>query len=130
MLEQVRSDRSRILKLTKETATSPLCSNTHTPMILFLPLLHPLSLALFSLTAPGSEPDIPVGPGSLKWLVGVGSRFRGRDRRKPICLAEENSPGPGVNQQTQHTAHSVHRRAHIHTDTNANTAYTVPAAQL
>lgn len=73
-----------------------------------------LSLALF-LTPPGSEPDIPAGPVSLKWLVGAGSRYRGRDWRKPICLAVENGPGPGVNQQTQYTAHSVHTGTPAHT---------------
>lgn len=72
----------------------------------------------FPFAPPDSEPDIPAGPVSLKWLVGAGSRYRGWDWRKPICLAEENGPGPGVNQQTQHIAHSVHTGTHRHTRTH------------
>lgn len=76
-----------------------------------------LSLFFFSLPLRGSEPDIPAGPVSLKWLVGASSCYRGRDWRKPICLAEENGPGPGVNQQTQYTAHSVHTGTHTYAHT-------------
>ncbi|KAK1893704.1 Cytidylate kinase, partial [Dissostichus eleginoides] len=56
---------------------------------------------------PGSSATANLtSAGDSSWLVGAGSRYRGRDWRKPICLAEKNGPGPGVNQQTQHTAHS------------------------
>lgn len=67
-------------------------------------------------------------PSLWSGLLERGSRYRGRHRRKPICLAAENGPGPGVNQQTQHTAHSVHTGTHIHA--GSNTAHSVPAKQL
>lgn len=88
-------------------------------------LLQYVSLALLLSLPSGSEPDIPAGPVSLKWLVGAGSRYRGRDWRKPICLAVENGPGPGVNQQPQYTAHSVHIATHVHTHIQSQTLPTL-----
>lgn len=122
-------DRAKILLLTMKwdsTALTPSMfklsnthAHTHTLMHsnLFLLQLQYVSLALLLLLPSGSEPDIPAGPVSLKWLVGAGSRYKGRDWRKPICLAVENGPGPGVNQQPQYTAHSVHIATHVHTHT-------------